>query len=317
MCDALSALLQAVDSVPAPILMHDDLAHAPSHLLAALQDSRVLQRAHPAEQVACLECGEYEDVAWLATENAAPIAYARCGLIGPYRISPERLEQWTVSIPELLTFLAGAIPIRGRRSELVRDHVWLLGKTGVAGASRNVYFVRGLHRPGGAAALRRIRLSPHSLVFVPSRLPDRSVFASSGQVVVSLAMAVAWNEDELLFDREYIVGRLERNRAGNGGIRKRKPVPRRAPRAATIEALKQELVEHLRAARDHARDTLDRTGTPELLPRPTMEFLARKLGIHKSSVSRALSDQSAEELKFLWDLAADLDRILSHSCVGQ
>ena len=68
--------------------------------------------------------------------------------------------------------------------------------------------------------------------------------------------------------------------------------------------------ERLRATRDHAVDTLDRTGTPQLLSRPQRDFLARKLRPHKSSVTRAFQDEESRELRFLWDLAADLDRIL-------
>jgi len=71
--------------------------------------------------------------------------------------------------------------------------------------------------------------------------------------------------------------------------------------------------EHLKAARDHAFDTLDRTGMPQLLPRPQRDFLAKKLGVHKSSVTRAFNDREANELRFLWELAADLDRILEHA----
>ena len=84
----------------------------------------------------------------------------------------------------------------------------------------------------------------------------------------------------------------------------------RGSRLAVIEMLTGEMQEHLRAARDHAVDTLDRTGTPQLLPRPQRDFLARKLNVHKSSVTRAFQDDESRELQFLWDLAADLDRIL-------
>ena len=77
-----------------------------------------------------------------------------------------------------------------------------------------------------------------------------------------------------------------------------------------IEMLTGEMHEHLRAARDHAVDTLDRTGTPQLLPRPQRDFLARNLNVHKSSATRAFQDDEARELQYLWELAADLDRIL-------
>jgi hypothetical protein len=79
---------------------------------------------------------------------------------------------------------------------------------------------------------------------------------------------------------------------------------------ALVEALRKEMEEHLRSARDYALATLDRTGTPELLPRPTMEFLARRLRVNKSTVSRCFDDAAARELKLLWVVAADVDRLL-------
>lgn len=92
----------------------------------------------------------------------------------------------------------------------------------------------------------------------------------------------------------------------------RPALPKRGSRTALIEALTRELEVHLRGARDYALSMQERTGTPQLLPRPKMELLARKLGVHKSTVSRCFEDATARELRFLWDLAADLDRILSH-----
>jgi hypothetical protein len=91
----------------------------------------------------------------------------------------------------------------------------------------------------------------------------------------------------------------------------RPPLPKRASRAALIEALQKALEEHLRAARDYAVTTMDRDGTPELLPRPTLELLARQLGVHKSSISRCLEDRTAGQVRLLWDVAADLDRLLA------
>jgi hypothetical protein len=109
-------------------------------------------------------------------------------------------------------------------------------------------------------------------------------------------------------------GRRLRDEAPNRGrrrkhartIRQRK----RASRTALIELLRREIEEHLRSARDYARATQDRTGTPLLLPRPSMEHLARRFRVHKSTISRCLRDKGAATLRMLWDVAADLDRIL-------
>jgi hypothetical protein len=89
-----------------------------------------------------------------------------------------------------------------------------------------------------------------------------------------------------------------------------KKPPKRAPRAAAIDAVKRALREHLRAARDHAYSLRERGKDPELLPRPTLEQLAAELGVHFSSVSRAINDRSDREITILWETANDLDQIM-------
>jgi len=71
------------------------------------------------------------------------------------------------------------------------------------------------------------------------------------------------------------------------------------------------LVEHLRAARDHAFATRDATGAAALLPRPSQTALARRAGLTKSDVTRCLQDPDARELQLYWGLAEDLGRIMA------
>lgn len=98
----------------------------------------------------------------------------------------------------------------------------------------------------------------------------------------------------------------------SGGRATRRPPPRkRSGRAEKIERLVRELVEHLRAARDHAFATRDATGTPALLPRPSQTALARRAGLTKYDVTRCLQDTAARELQLYWGLAEDLDRIMT------
>jgi hypothetical protein len=125
---------------------------------------------------------------------------------------------------------------------------------------------------------------------------------------------LSWEGTVIHFDHEYVEGQLADTLAALPQQAPDKPPrPKRGSRAALIEALTHELGEHLRSARDYAVATEDRTGTPQLLPRPKQELLARKLNVDKSSVSRCLSDRSARELRFLWDVAGDVDRILEHA----
>nr|BDD45923.1 hypothetical protein 3 [Pseudomonadaceae bacterium] len=90
----------------------------------------------------------------------------------------------------------------------------------------------------------------------------------------------------------------------------RKKSRKRGERAEKTERLKNEMCEHLRAARDHAFARMDQTGEPELLPRPTQKDLAERVGVSESDVSRCLNDPTAQELKLYWETALDLNQIM-------
>ena len=81
-------------------------------------------------------------------------------------------------------------------------------------------------------------------------------------------------------------------------------IAKRSGRVAKIELLVKELKQHLRSASDHA------SNTGELLPRPTQEMMAGLTGLNKFDVSRCLKDNSANELRLLWQTADDLEAVL-------
>ena len=107
--------------------------------------------------------------------------------------------------------------------------------------------------------------------------------------------------------------------AGNGQNRTSKTarrradrphVKKRADRAANMESLKKELIEHIKAARDHAQAAVDFGGEPTLLPRPSRRELAARVGITESAASRCFSDPAATELNLLWNTADDLKSVM-------
>lgn len=87
---------------------------------------------------------------------------------------------------------------------------------------------------------------------------------------------------------------------------------KRAERATGIEAIRHQLVEHIRAARDHAWFLKDRGKTPELLPRPTQNALGKMAGLDKSAVSRCINDSRATDLRTLWQIAGDLELVMKY-----
>jgi hypothetical protein len=202
------------------------------------------------------------------------------------------------------------IALSGNRTQLVHERVWRLGKATWGGAARNVYFARGLHRRDAWQVLNEARLTTRSVIFVPVHTPEPDSRIEVLPAVIPPTMAISWEGTTIHFDHDYVEAELKDALATQGDGNKPQ-LMKRSPRAALIAELTREMQEHLRAARDHAVDTMDQTGTPQLLPRPQKDFLAKKVGVNKSTVTRAFSDDGARELCFLWELADDLDRILA------
>ena len=89
-----------------------------------------------------------------------------------------------------------------------------------------------------------------------------------------------------------------------------KTIRKRSYRATHIELLEKELVEHIKAARDHAWAEIDGGKAPQLLPRPLKIELANRANIKKWTACRCFNDPSAHQLRLLWETAGDLQLIL-------
>ena len=88
-----------------------------------------------------------------------------------------------------------------------------------------------------------------------------------------------------------------------------KPPRKRAERAVKIEKLRDELIAHIKSARDHACSFDDAGKEPELLPRPQKKELAKRAGVKLHDVSRCFNDEAA--LRRLWEIAGDLEATMS------
>jgi hypothetical protein len=128
-------------------------------------------------------------------------------------------------------------------------------------------------------------------------------------LALALETVLSAGAEGFQFDQDYVVARLEDAGLTAGDKSKRGP-RKRAERAGKIELLVGALEDPWWAARDHARSTQERTGTPALLPRPTQKWLAAATGLTESDVSRCLQDPRAKSLRVLWDGALDLVQIL-------
>jgi hypothetical protein len=69
-----------------------------------------------------------------------------------------------------------------------------------------------------------------------------------------------------------------------------RPRRKRAERTAKIERIKQALVDHFRAARDHAFSSAEQGDGAELLPRPSKTMLAKMAGVKPHDITRCFRD---------------------------
>jgi hypothetical protein len=85
---------------------------------------------------------------------------------------------------------------------------------------------------------------------------------------------------------------------------------KRAERAANIEALTKELVEHINSAKDHAYTLEQNNKEPVLLPRPNQRELAQRVDISEAAASRCFNDPCAHQLRMLFQMAGDLGSVM-------
>lgn len=185
-----------------------------------------------------------------------------------------------------------------------------MGRATWAGRSREVWFVRAFRRAYAGDATKVLQGRPKAIVFAPTETGAARWQAATGNLVIALESALSLADGSLAFDLPYVEGRIIDAGLGPEATPKRR-TKKRADRAAKIELLKKELIRHLQAARDYAFDTLDRTGEPQLLPRPLRKELGALVGLRSYEVTKCFQDPEARELNLYWEIAVDLGQIMA------
>lgn len=312
MTDSLRAILKRSEREPA-ILHADQVANWPAGDLEHWLARDVLQPISPARCLPCLGCGgeHREEIVFLTDPGTGSTrAYLPCSLCGPSEIAPAALRRWRVDLEGLFAAVFAGIVTPLRITALVPGRLWRVGKSRVPAGEFSVFAARQLHRRDSTETLARARISSRAVVLALAHWPVQTA-TIPGPLILPLTTLVAFTSGCVRFDREQVADRLAERPQDRGHIGKR-PARKRASRAADIAALTKEMREHLRTARDYAFSNRNRTGQPQLLPRPTQEELARRIGASQWTVSRCLNDPEARELDFLWNLAVDLERLLAH-----
>jgi hypothetical protein len=275
-------------------------------------EREILVPAPPAEELACRQCDEQpiEPVVWITSQTEQkPRAYLPCPNCGPVLLNGAQLRQWRLDLSHLWTVLFSAALVAIQLRELAAGRLWKVGKAVWRNASWEVLVGRGLHRPDALNLLRELRLAPPSVLFVPAKLPSMETGKGPNPPVICLRDVIGWDGQRITIDCEHIEGQLAAAQP-TALPRKPKPLRKRAERVANIEILVKFLKEHVEAARDYAQTTAD-TGDAQLLPRPSQRDLAKLVEITEMAASRCFRDPAARELRLLWELAGDLDRLLA------
>jgi hypothetical protein len=295
-----------------PVFTADDVEDWSADDLERFVRMGLLQPAAPAKYVDCHECGETEEV-FLFNDRVGkkPRPYTVCAETGPVRIPPERLRCWTTSYKRFMDIVFAEIKLIGAREEIVRDRVWRLGRATLGGVCRNVFFARGLHRFDGWQVMNESQFTAKSVVFVPIRSPHDDSRIGVSPVIVRLVDVLTWKGAGIHLDGGFIESMLDDGPAPN--TKPPPPARKRASRMATIELLTKQMMEHVRAASEHALAQGDFGREVDLLPRPTKRQLGRQIGVSEVTVGRCFSDPTARELRFLWEISADIERLLDYT----
>ncbi len=272
----------------------------------ALLELGLLRPGKTASHVTCEACGEVHRVATIKYPGGQVRFFARCPQNGRIELDRDDLLQWSVNFVPMLRALADGLGIKTDPEEIVSVRLWKIGRAAIAGRSRVAWAARGLSWPDARDVAERLPKGRSPVLFLLGNPPENGFVNLLPDAIIGLREVVSLSNGRLVFDRKGVNDQL----SAIPEPAKTKVPKKRASRAATIEALEKALIEHLNAARDHARAAIEHNTTPELLPRPMQKNLAAQVGVPESAVSRALRDPAARMVKVLWDAADDLDQVL-------
>jgi hypothetical protein len=307
----VSQLLLSVLSrweIDPPVICAAEAQNDLGQLFEMLRARAILRTVAPAAAFTCTECGQRCRVNHVSDQAGTSHGYIHCRDCGVSEVPASLLERWEVDAPVLLATAFQGIQLSVR--ERVAGHLWQVGKASWAGRSREVWFARCFRQDAAPAVIQELQRRPKAILFAPTETGAGRWQEITRNLVLALESTLLLTDDGIGLDTSYVESRIVDAGQGTGSMGRRRP-KKRGDRAANIEALKKEMIQHLRAARDYAFAQREQTGEPALLPRLTQKALGKLAGLSESDVSRCLSDPAARELQLYWETALDLDQIMS------
>lgn len=304
--DLLSPVLSRWELNP-PAIYAREAYNDLRNIFGILRTRSIVRQTANSPSVDCTQCGEMCEVKYLSNTEGNLRGFICCPHCGIDRVPPRATERWEIDTSAFLAVAFAGVHLFPQ--ERVAGQLWHVGKATWAGRSREVWFARAFRRDGVSDSLKALQGRPKAILFAPTEMGAERWRDAAENLVIALESTLSIVDDAIHFDADYVEGRIVDAGMGPDAVSKPR-AKRRGERTAKIELLEQEMIKHLRAARDHAFDTLERTGQPELLPRPLRKDLGALTGLQKYDVTKCFQDSQARELNLYWDFALDLDQIM-------
>jgi hypothetical protein len=208
------------------ILTADEVSPWPVGVVEALVQDGFLSPTTPGTSVLCDACLEdhWQEVEFVESPPGTRRAYIVCPEAGRVAVDTTRLNRWRVNLAGLAGVLGQLLGCREAPDELVASRLWRLGRTELAGGSRDAFLVRGLTWPNAAETLRleqRLSRDASSLLLT---LVDTVVDPAAGACVVPLTRVLSLAHNGLSLDLSYIesvlVSDADRSLGGRNTFRK-------------------------------------------------------------------------------------------------
>jgi hypothetical protein len=215
--ETLSRLLETTR----PLLTVDDLGELADGERGALEGTLVLVPTKAARSVACDAChaDHVEEVTRDGDTTGEVTFRILCPHAGWVLVPAERLRQWTVDVPKLVSLLGEGLGGGQSPEVLVGDRIWRIGTIGIAGEQFAVVLARNHSDYDDPLLHKAVReaLRPRTILVGTCDLPDAEGYAAA----VSLPLAFRLDEGRFVFqpDRIRSVLRLETNLKGNVFLR--------------------------------------------------------------------------------------------------
>ncbi|MHC2066132.1 hypothetical protein ACYFX5_01545 [Bremerella sp. T1] len=281
--------------------------HWKSEDWAFVEKHQLLREIESAGSTNCSDCSRRYEVEYISERGGGLNGYINCEDCGLERVEPGRLKRWEIDTTAMLRAFFDGLKLS--LDEQIPDCLWKVGRANWAGYSRHVWFVRSL--PGDHSdAVEILKRNKKAIVFAPTQIGSTQWHEVAGSLVIPLDSIASIKAAKPVLNVEEIEGWVKDTCPASKESKNATP-KRRGSRLNSIAKLRKALIEHVLNAREHAYSTKEITGTPRLLPRPQQKELAKQLDMTTSDVNRALKDDDAVELRIYWELALDVDQIMS------